>query len=483
MPSNISDRRWLCEGWIDPGCDDGVVFYPDLRYVRQGAKVFVFEGREKMAGSMLNESVGANAVTLVESLDAMELIERKLPNGVTMRVPKDGVWEVEGVSQRSDVLNANKRKYPRKIWERLIGDPKSYVMQKINERGMIGHLEHPKDGRTDGKEGALVVTGSRLLEDGTVRSKFELLDTPNGLILQEYTRKGVKWGVSSRGNGQTDEGGNVIPDTFVFETWDAVMSPSTPGAFPTLVQKNESTNESTILDTMAKVKAIQDRLDTIANAPAETGVLEIAEGFRILGESSASLTPDEVIALHEKLKAKITAAAVAAGSTVSASLDRVIDEAVDAGTQTETPPAAVQARVIDKLHEQLQTLCVESDSLRQKLESTDAQVALLISERDDMRDRLSLSETDAEALRKKLTIASELLSERTERIVEIRRVEVPAPILETREPRPSRAATVPLPPIPMGVVSESIKPNKPATGVSSPGANLAAAALRKSQKT
>jgi hypothetical protein len=481
MPSPISDARLLCEGWIEPGCS-GELFYPDIRYVRQGGKVFVFEGKDRMEGTMLNEAVGSNSVSLVESFDALELVERKLPSGATVRVPKDGVWEVEGVSQRSDVLNANKRKYPRKIWERLIGDKRSYVMQKIAERGMIGHLEHPKDGRTDGKEGALLVTGSRLLEDGTVRSKFELLDTPNGFILQEYTRKGVKWGVSSRGNGQTDENGNVIAESFVFETWDAVMSPSTPGAYPTLVAKNASANESVNVADVIKLKELTDRLEALANAPAETSAIEIAEGFKLLGESIAVLDAAKVTELHEKLKTKITAAVLSAGKTVASALDNAIDEAVNAGDAAPAATPAVTARVIDKLHEQLQTLCVESDSLRSKLEVTDAHVASLVNERDDMRDRLSLAETEADGLRRKLVIATELLSERTERIVEIRRVEVPVPVVESTEPSHRSSVRVPLPPIPTGVMSESIKVTRTAAGVSSPGAKLASAALHKLTK-
>lgn len=473
MASSISDRRLLCEGWMDPGCE-GEVFYPDIRYVRQGSKVLVFEGKDRLAGTILSESVASNGLSLVESMDCMELVERKLPNGVTVKVPKDGVWEVEGVSQRSDVVNANKRKYPRKIWERLIGDPNSYAQQKIKERAMIGHLEHPKDGRTDGKEGALLVTASRLLEDGSVRSKFELLDTPNGLILQEYTRKNVKWGVSSRGNGQTDESGTVLDATFILETWDAVMSPSTPGAYPTLVKKNETANESVSVDLVIKLKALKDRLEDLAMSPATKDVAEVAEGFKMLGEHWSMLDQNDATALHEKLKAKLTACVLAKPADEGA-IDKAIDEALASASSEAQPNQAVQSKVIDKLHEQLQNLCLESDSLRSRLESADAQVASLLHERDDMRDRLSLAETEAEALRRKLTAAAETLSERTERIVEIRRVEVPVPVVEDKAPVSS--VKVHLPRIPMGVVSESVKPTQ-ATSVSSPGAKLAGAALR-----
>lgn len=218
----------LCEG------QDGA-FIPQTAYCRQQDKVWFAYGKP----STLGESM--QSLTVVESIDQLDLVERTLPGGQKTKLPKDGVWVVEGPAQRSDERNANNRYYPRAIWEKWIKDPKSPAQVAIRERAMLGHLEHPKDGRTDGNEGALVVTGAALEEDGTVTGRFELLDTPKGLILQEYTRKGVKWGVSSRGNGSVDEKGRVSPDDYVLETWDAVMRPSVTGAHPRLKTEADTT--------------------------------------------------------------------------------------------------------------------------------------------------------------------------------------------------------------------------------------------------
>ena len=244
MPTPISDlqRRLLCEGWIDPENEGaaGSVFLPVLRYCRQDKKVWIAEGDEHIVESAtLQEAQQNDGIEIVESIDELDLEERVLPNGAKTKLPKGGIWIVEGPAQRSDVKNANKRTYGRSIWERLIADDASPVQKAIKARGMIGHLEHPKDGRTDGKEGALVVTESRLRDDGVVWNKFELLDTPNGLILQEYTKKNVRWGVSSRGTGKVDETGKVIDESYMLETWDAVMRPSTPGAFPRMAEGEE----------------------------------------------------------------------------------------------------------------------------------------------------------------------------------------------------------------------------------------------------
>lgn len=228
------EKRLLCEGWLDEGCEGaaGLVEYPSAAYFVADDKVWFARGDASMLGESLDallESEGGTR-TIVESMEELPLEERQLPDGTTVKLPKGPLY-VEGVFQRSDVPNANKRVYPRGIWERLIADKDSYVQKNIAERGMLGHLEHPSDGRTDGKEGALVVVEVGLQKDGTVIGKAEVLDTPNGLILKEYTRKGVRWGVSSRGNGKVEDG-KVDESTFVLETWDAVMKPSVPGAYP-----------------------------------------------------------------------------------------------------------------------------------------------------------------------------------------------------------------------------------------------------------
>ena len=229
----------LCEGWqgtytvdqegrlvqlAEAEAGDHQVWYPEVVYVEQGDKVWVARGD-------LGESA-LDGKTAVSSLDEMELEERTLADGDRVKMPKGGRWVVEGPAQRSDVKNANQRVYPRAIWEKLIADETSYVQKAIKSRSMVGHLEHPKDGRTDGKAGALLTTKAELREDGTVWGQFEILDTPDGRILQEYTRKNVRWGVSSRGNGSVDATGKVDEDNYHFKVWDAVMAPSTPGAFP-----------------------------------------------------------------------------------------------------------------------------------------------------------------------------------------------------------------------------------------------------------
>lgn len=221
----------LCEGWsVDEG--GGTVWYPPLRYCRQQDKVWVADGKEHLAESTYLTEAQGSGLTLVESLEEMELEERKLPNGEVVKLPKNGLWVLEGPAQASDAENANKRKYPRAIWERLIGDPTSYAQKAIKGRSMVGVFEHPKDGRTRGPEVCILTTESTLRPDGVVWNRFELLDTPNGQILQSLTRQRVRWGVSTRGNGAVDNNGVVEDKHYVLECWDAVMKPSVIKAVP-----------------------------------------------------------------------------------------------------------------------------------------------------------------------------------------------------------------------------------------------------------
>lgn len=262
-------------------------FAPEVAYVRQGNKVCFFTG-----GQELTESVVDGTDTVVESLDELELVER---DGT--KVVKDGKWVVEGPFQRSDVENANKRRYPRKIWERIFGDPQSRQQQTIRARGMIGHLEHPKDGRTDGKEGAIVVTEGTLRRDGVVWGKAEILDTPNGLILQEYTRKHVRWGVSSRGNGSVDSDGKVNENDYDLETFDAVMRPSTPGAYPLPVKGVPSTREG-----------IEEEAGEEVDEAADLEAWTIAHGYRDAeGSKEAAIKHNNtIIVKHQKSVAATT---------------------------------------------------------------------------------------------------------------------------------------------------------------------------------
>ncbi len=250
----------LCEGLKG-------AFYPEVSYVIQKDKICFLSGKQE-----LTESEDTSDYTLVESVDDLEL-EDVLVEGERKKLVKDGQWFVEGPFQRSDVRNANGRVYPRKIWEKLIANSKSKPMKDMVEGGMIGHLEHPSDGRTDGKEGAIVTRSLSLRDDGVVWGKAEVLDTPNGRILQEYMRKKVRWGVSSRGNGSVQDDGTVNEDDYSLETWDAVMRPSTPGAYPKATEAPVESEDEKV-DSVSKNESVELDATTLNMVPKEEQIEE-----------------------------------------------------------------------------------------------------------------------------------------------------------------------------------------------------------------
>jgi hypothetical protein len=135
---------------------------------------------------------------------------------------------LEGVFQRADTKNLNKRTYPRKVWEKQLSE-NSPVMKKLRENRMFGHLEHPADGVTDLNKVAILVKALAMDEKGVIRGKCIVMDTPCGRIVQECVAVGGKIGISSRGTGSVDASGMVQED-YAVETWDIVYNPSTPGA-------------------------------------------------------------------------------------------------------------------------------------------------------------------------------------------------------------------------------------------------------------
>jgi hypothetical protein len=70
--------------------------------------------------------------------------------------------------------------------------------------------------------------------------KLKVLPTPMGQLVSTMLESGVKLGVSSRGSGEVDGGGNV--QGFEIITVDVVAQPSAPGAYPTPVYEHLMNN-------------------------------------------------------------------------------------------------------------------------------------------------------------------------------------------------------------------------------------------------
>lgn len=400
-------------------------FTPTTGYCRQGAKVWFAFGKP----AKLDESF--QGMTLVESIDGMDLEERTV-DGRKVKLPKDGVWVVEGPAQASDTRNANQRYYPRAIWEKWIKDSKSQAQVAIKERAMVGHLEHPSDGRTDGNKLGLVVTHAELREDGTVHAKFELLDTPEGLRLQEYTRKGVKWGVSSRGTGSVDEKGRVSPDDYVLETWDAVMRPSVSGAHPRLTQSETGEDPAPARSSVAEdaKSSASEALDPDVNACVESVVALCDSSIDELDETDRHELRLSLLRAARQLRSAPVGKRVHDAMTRAVSkllvleeigadhLDDLIESAVrDATRSAHTPDDAGNVGAIQELREAHRATAEEAEELRAKLE--DAESTLLSAQwrEQELLGQLAEADQSYKAQASQLETAQALLAERPAREV------------------------------------------------------------------
>lgn len=208
-----------------------------------------------------------------------------------------GPLRLRGVFQKSDVLNANKRVYPRNIWEKTIKRPD--IVESISKRRMVGEVDHPNESDPKLKHASHIITELVMHPDGIVEGELEILPTEYGKHLESLLRANVEVGVSSRGMGSTynKDGVEYIGEDYELLTFDVVASPSTPGAYPKLVESRDIT--------------IEENTDMSA-----------ADKFRALKEAG-----NRLLSIDPKLTSKAERASfVAESESIVEQLDRVVQE-------------------------------------------------------------------------------------------------------------------------------------------------------------
>jgi hypothetical protein len=140
-------------------------------------------------------------------------------------------FKVSGVLQRKGRKNQNGRIYPDEVLEREV---QKYADTFIRERRAMGELDHPETSVVNLKNVSHNVVSMQWQGDDLVGT-VEVLTTPNGNILRELFRNGIKLGISSRGLGTlkkgVSEGTSIVGDDFELIAFDFVSNPSTQGAF------------------------------------------------------------------------------------------------------------------------------------------------------------------------------------------------------------------------------------------------------------
>ena len=162
---------------------------------------------------------------------------------------------VQGVVQRADSENANRRVYPRRILQKEV---EKYIATSIAENRALGELDHPESTVINLKNVSHNI--KKLWWDGDdLMGEIEVLPTPSGNILFQLFANNITVGISSRGMGSVQalgEGTVEVQDDFELLCWDFVSTPSTQGAFMTPTGLNENFNPNLNPSKYSKVNSI-----------------------------------------------------------------------------------------------------------------------------------------------------------------------------------------------------------------------------------
>lgn len=139
-------------------------------------------------------------------------------------------FKVSGILQRKGKKNQNGRIYPDEV---LTREAQKYAQTFIAERRAMGELDHPESSVVNLKNVSHNIVEMHWQGDDLIGT-VEVLTTPNGNILRELFRNGIKLGISSRGLGslkKISENSAIVGDDFELIAFDFVSNPSTQGAF------------------------------------------------------------------------------------------------------------------------------------------------------------------------------------------------------------------------------------------------------------
>jgi hypothetical protein len=330
---------------------------------------------------------------------------------------------LEGTFQRAGTKNANGRIYPVPLWQKLMANDD--VNERLKARRMLGELDHPASGATSLSRVAHVVTEHKLLDDNRVKGRLDILDTPMGQIASTLAKAGVQLGVSSRGDGSVERKGDVdeVQNDFRLETYDLVLKPSTPGAYPQIIESEEKAQEN--LDLIAQaveglVKSTHE-VDVLLECHKLISVLEGCESRResILAELKARLSKGQVEQpqtqeSEDDMSGTTVPAPAGNAPVINPSPETLawMEEWVSKGVNEAVAEKDVE---IGKLNERIVGLSAEKDDLTQKVTAAEELIDEFTRKVKELGDHQS---TDEE-LQERFDASVELLDEAMSRLQEL----------------------------------------------------------------
>jgi hypothetical protein len=327
---------------------------------------------------------------------------------------------LEGVFQRADTQNANKRVYPRSLWQQVMTD--TDVSERLQSRRMLGELDHPAGGSTSLNRVSHVITSHTLAEDGTVKGEMDILDTPAGQIAATLFEAGVQLGISSRGDGSVEKKGEVdeVQNDYRLETYDLVLKPSTPGAYPQIIEAEQDKQNVLIASAVEGLVKSTDEIGVLLECHKIISVLEGCESRvepilalirQKLGDGRGTSHQTE---LEETNMSTGNPAPTAAppGHTLSPEMAAFLKEWVDKGVRE---AVAAKEAEIAKLNERIVQLTGESKDQSRKMDAAER----LIEEFTRKVKDLSENVTGGKDLQQRYDASVRLLDEAITRLQEL----------------------------------------------------------------
>ncbi|AEO97108.1 prohead core scaffolding protein and protease [Salmonella phage vB_SenM-AKM_NP4] len=170
---------------------------------------------------------------LIESVDSNG---EKLPPGLY----------IEGIFLQAEVVNRNKRLYPKRILEKAVAN---YMKEQVQTKQALGELNHPPRANVDPMQAAIIIE-DMWWKGNDVYGRARIIEGDHGPgdKLAANIRAGWIPGVSSRGLGsltETNKGYKIVNEGFKLTVGvDAVWGPSAPDAWVTPKQISEGTQDS-----------------------------------------------------------------------------------------------------------------------------------------------------------------------------------------------------------------------------------------------
>ena len=162
----------------------------------------------------------------------MQLLKEYLaPNIANLTEVKrqGGDMYLSGIMMQAAIKNGNGRTYGVPEITRAVQESQEKIKAGMY---IMGELNHPDTLSINLANVSHAITEIRMDGENAL-GKMKLLNTPAGQIAKAIIEGGVRLGVSSRGTGNVNEGGDV--SDFSFVTMDIVSTPSAPGAYPNVV--------------------------------------------------------------------------------------------------------------------------------------------------------------------------------------------------------------------------------------------------------